>query len=844
MSRYLYLAPLVDFLAAVDGDTLVDELTRRHQEVTDVLPGAPEVKSWQVSLPALAGILRDPAFATGEIFVELFMPLNGRRCDALLTGHTAGGPAAVIVELKQWTFVQTCHLSDHVHAGGRNVLHPSVQVRDYVERMSNYHSAFTGGGEPIELSGAVFLHDLPLRGDKAGLRDPGAFGTMPQDFPLFLEHEHQALAQWLARRLVPGPGKPVADRIRRGAPLPSPKLLDRLVEYLKGQKDWQLLDEQKTAYATIQYAVRKSRMTGEKRVFIVRGGPGTGKSVLAIQLLADAARGHWKVAHATGSKAFQTVLQGRTQAFSLQMMKKIHNVKTKKALPVSGLFATFAEVARLGAAEPDRLELVICDEAHRLWKHRRIKYPNGMVKWLSETFMVDEVMAASRVSVFFLDDNQSVRAGEIGRSALIEQRCEALGLPCEVHDLDAQFRCAGSTSYIHWVEGVLGFRPGLDHEWLGEQVYVARVWEEMAAMDAHLRGLAREGRRCRLLAAYCWRWSKPDKLGRLPHDLTDPRFGGWSGAWIEKTGQNLTPLQNQYYRWATLDSAYEQVGSIYSVQGFEFDDIGLIWGDDLVWRGNGWVAQIGENKDGAFKRELRTSGTDPVAKLLNVYRVLLTRGMLSTHLFILDDETRAHVQACLVPRAVAVAVAAGQAPVAPPREGRGMGLTRRHFSPRPLVPPAERPWTVGVPLLDFHAAAGGFSGTWHDLIDLAQAEEWVTWAGAPGFQPGDFVARVRGDSMSPAMADGDWCLFRPTPIEASVGLPALVRLDDADSDGVRFTVKVVRVEWAPGEDGEMVRTRLTLESDNPAYPPIRFNSETQHVVRVLAVVRRVLGQRT
>lgn len=848
MSRYLYFAPLTDFLVAIETQSLVPELTQRMLEFGDRPPSDAELDSWQMSLPALAEVLSDPIFATGEIFVELFMPLNGRRCDALLTGHGPEGPSAVIVELKQWSFVTGSHLPEHVFAGGRNVLHPAVQVRDYVETMRHFHSAFTdsaiaaGKLEPIQLFGAAFLHELDPRGDKAQLRDPVVHGALVHDFPLFYERERRLFARWLAARLVPGPGRAVAERIRGGRPLPSPKLLDRVVECIKDQADWRLLDEQKTAYFAIRHAVQMAKDSHERRVFVVRGGPGTGKSVLAIQLLADAARQHWAVAHATGSKAFQTVLQGRTQAFSLDLMKRVHGVRTKKALPVAELFTTFAELAKLGSREPERLDLAICDEAHRLWEFRRQKYPNGKIEWLSEVSMIDEVIAASRVTVFFLDDNQSVRAGEIGNSSLILDRAKALGLPCEVHQLDAQFRCAGSTSYIHWVDGLLDFRPGLDHEWQLDDVYTSRVWDDMPAMDAHLRSLTELDRRCRLVAGYCWRWSKLDGLGRQPYDLIDKRFGAWQGAWIHKTGKDRKPLDHQYYKWANDDDAYEQVGSIYSVQGFEFDDIGVIWGEDLVWRGNRWVAQLDRNKDAAFKKELRNSGGDPVEKLRNVYRVLLTRGMRSTHLFILDAETREHVRACMSARSQREVAVAGARP-RPPAAPRLRVLPERRFAPFEVSPVGPSPWASGVPVIDVHAAAGGFSPSWQDLVDPGDSDTWISWDDAPQFFPGDFVAQVRGDSMSPMIADGDWCLFKPAPIEQAIGRPALVRLADDGFVGERYTVKIVEVEWTPAASGEMVRSALILRSQNPAYPTMRFVAGEEREVAVLAVVRQVLGPR-
>ena len=261
--------------------------------------------------------------------------------------------------------------------------------------------------------------------------------------------------------------------------------------------------------------------------------------------------------------------------------------------------------------------------------------------------MVQQFIRASRFTAFFLDDNQSVRSGEIGHSRYILHHAAELGIPVEEIDLNLQFRCGGSESYIHWTDGLLGFRPGYDLEWRRYGGYDLRLVDDVPAMDRDLRRLAADGHTCRIVAGYCWRWSKPQGNGALVHDVNDPRFEGWSGPWIAKTGQHLKPLDHQYFQWATQAEKYEEVGSIYSVQGFEFDHVGLIWGEDLVWRDGRWVAQLDRNKDHAFKKELRTSGEDPVAKLRNVYRVLLTRGMRGTFLFVLDEETRAHVQACL-----------------------------------------------------------------------------------------------------------------------------------------------------------------------------------------------------
>lgn len=846
MSRHLYLAPLPQFVNDVLDANFVDILSMRLAEVGSTEASHGELQAWRRSLPELADVLRRPELDGAQVFVELFMPLNNQRCDVLLTGRNAEGPSAVIIELKQWSVSQPSYLEDHVAVGARSLVHPSVQVRDYVETLRHFHSAFTGVGEPIRLSGAAFLHEMDPKNGRH-LRDP-RFGGVHLDFPMFFGNERAAFAKWLRDRIVPGPGLPVARRIEAGRPLPSPKLLDLVVATVNGTHEWRLLNQQKTAHFAIRHAVVTAKETGAKMVLIVRGGPGTGKSVLALQLLADAARLGWIVAHASGTKAFQTVLQGTTMAFADKMLKSIHNVKTKKALPIKHLFTTFSEIARAGVQTPDGLDLTVCDEAHRLWEFRQSKYGTRVIQ-LSERPMVQEVIAASRVTAFFLDDNQSVRSGEIGHSDLIVEHAKAMGVPYQRIELDAQYRCAGSDSYIRWVDGVLGLRAGLDVAWRDHEVYDVRIWNDISGLEAHLQRLRAQRQRCRLVAGFCWRWTEPDALRQLPLDIKDPRFGDWSGAWIEKGPQDAAPRDHRYYRWATLedDEMVRQVGSIYSVQGFEFDAVGVIWGEDLVWRSGSWVAQLERSKDPTFKQELRKSGEAPVTKLINIYRVLLTRGMRETHLFVLDEETRRHLEACLSHQQ-ARARAVGESPEAwTPAKRSGTleplhSLARRGFSPRPVVARPPNPWRDGVPVLDLVAAAGAFGDASTGPDDLALAEDWISWGGAPAFREGMFVARVRGRSMEPMIPDGAWCLFRLASLAEAGPRPMLVRLLGEDGESGRFTVKDIQPEWQTSEDGVKECVALTLTPRNKAYPTQRLERGTRPLeVQVVAELLEVLG---
>jgi DUF2075 family protein len=87
------------------------------------------------------------------------------------------------------------------------------------------------------------------------------------------------------------------------------------------------------------------------------------------------------------------------------------------------------------------------------------------------------------------------------------------------------------------------------------------------------------------------------------------------------------------------------VGCVYTAQGFEFDRVGVIWGDDLVWRkGLGWVAQADQSHDKVVKRADKSDADYYRQLIAQTYRVLLTRGMLGCAVLFTDHETEDYVR--------------------------------------------------------------------------------------------------------------------------------------------------------------------------------------------------------
>ena len=296
---YLYKGSVPDFIhnaqLQIFASQLEAEFVRRFGYETT----KKEVASWRNSLRALSFVLQDTRFQHCHILLEFKMPTCSSRCDAIVTGEDSSGNAqAVVVELKQWQFVRPSAVRDHVTTSGYNSLHASAQARQYCEYLHYYHKACTS--QRVRISGCAYLHNLSDKKSIAVLNDPSIFGVLHKEYPVFTAENVPAFQTYLASKVGNGGGAEIADELINGGIEPSTKLLDVVSEVIKQDFEWRLIDEQLTAFATVISEVESLKDKSGKAILLVRGGPGTGKSVLAIQLLAYAAGKHWRVAHASG----------------------------------------------------------------------------------------------------------------------------------------------------------------------------------------------------------------------------------------------------------------------------------------------------------------------------------------------------------------------------------------------------------------------------------------------------------------------------------------------------------------------------------------------------------------
>jgi GTPase SAR1 family protein len=574
-------------------------------------PSAGEVRSWSASLPVLAQDLCDAGLQQVEVLVEHRLPLSSKRIDAVVAGvhPKTGRPSYLVVELKQWTHADPVPDADdlvHIDAyGDRPVLHPLEQVRRYVAFLEQFTRSLEQ--EPDALVGAAYLHNGHER-DLGWLRDAPETAKAR----LFTGSERGAWIEFLQSRLAPLPGRIAADQLVNSRIAPSRQLLALAAAEIKDREQFVLLDEQQVAYSLVLRAVEKARAGDGKTVVLVTGGPGSGKSVIALSLLGELSRRGYASVHATGSKAFTETLR---------------RVAGKGNTSVKNLFLYFNSFM---AANPNDLDVLISDEAHRIRATSVNRFTPARLR--SEQRQIDELLDAARVPVFLLDEHQVVRPGEIGSTEVVEQAARDRGIPVERVDLDAQFRSGGSRAYEHWVLRLLDLEPGGPVPWEGDDNFELHVSDGPEELEQMLALHQDRGFTARITAGFCWPWNDA-KDGRLADDVV---IGSWKRPWNNKVERKLGDIPARSL-WASEPGGFGQVGCVYTAQGFEYDWNGVILGPDLVWRGDHFVSDVHESKDSVFRGK---AGVDFDSYVRNIYKVLLTRGMRGTVICSTDRETQ------------------------------------------------------------------------------------------------------------------------------------------------------------------------------------------------------------
>lgn len=607
----LYEHTIEQFNDDVMQNRIADRAAEKYLAYYKRKPNDSEYRAWTYSLAILNNSFRYAGLSDNHIVVEYELPYSARRIDVLLFGKDLKGEDnIVLMELKQWSNenVQDCDSEGNVVVDygrfKREQAHPALQVEGYHFGLKDFLEVFESKNAP-ELSSCTYAHNY-LR-EKGGVLFAEKFSSAIKKFPLFTKEDPALLGKYLKERLQKGKGRLVFERFVESPIKPSKKLLDHTSEMINKQQIFNLIDEQIAAYNAIMHKAKQLARLKRKSVVVVKGGPGTGKSVIALEVMGELLRQGKKVMHATGSKAFTETL------------RKIVGVRARALFKFFNSFST---------TEENSIDVLVADEAHRIRESSNSRFTRRGDR--SNLPQIDELLKIAKLSIFFIDENQIVRPNEIGSVELIKTASQKLGIKeadLAEFELKTQFRCSGSDAYLQWIDHVLDIRETELTEFDAKMEF--RIFDDPASMMEEIRKRNKEApNKSRVVAGFCWPWSDPRPDGTLVKDV---KIGDFEMPWEQK---------NQFWKWATDDAGMEQVGTVYTAQGFEFDYIAVIFGNDLVFdqSENKWKAIPQNSSDSQVKRNNQAL----TQHLKNVYRVLLSRAHKGVYVYFMDKGTEAY----------------------------------------------------------------------------------------------------------------------------------------------------------------------------------------------------------
>jgi DUF2075 family protein len=578
-------------------------------------PSPSEVTSWGNSLKAISLVLSHEGLTDQGIILEYQLPLNSKRLDCLICGKDVNKKDnAVIIELKQWDRCEDAPGKENEViswvGGKRELLHPSVQVHQYKRYLNDTHTAFYEGLNPVILNACSYLHNYHIH--SGDVLFSNKFANVLSNAPLFTADDVNKLSGYLTSKLDKGDGLTVLKRIEESKYRPSKKLMDHVGNVIKGIPEYILLDEQQIVYDSVISCAKSGFHDKQKTVLVIKGGPGTGKSVIAINLMADLLLQHYNAQYVTGSRAFTETL------------KRI--VKSRGAAQFK-YFNSYTE------AQENEIDVLIADEAHRI---RQTSFNRFTPKEKRSNIpQIEELIRASKVAVFFIDDDQIVRPGEIGSVKYIKEYSNQNNCKLFEYELEAQFRCNGSDAFVNWVNNTLGIKRTANVIWDQHEAFDLQIFDSPQKLEEAIREKVEKGNTGRMMAGFCWPWSNPDSEGNLRNDV---QIGDYQRPWNAKPESRILaagiPKSNL---WAYESNGIEQIGCVYTAQGFEFDYAGIIFGKDLFYDFDKqqWIGNPAASADGTVKRA-KGNFTELVK---NTYRVLLSRGMKGCYIYFMDKDT-------------------------------------------------------------------------------------------------------------------------------------------------------------------------------------------------------------
>lgn len=603
------------FLYDVRLDLIEEKIEEKVRERLHKKTAKNEFVSWMNSMQYMYKVMEDKNIPDdSKIAIEYRIPNSNKRVDFIISGEDdQGRESAIIVELKQWQQLEKVTSKEAIvktHLQGRFVetTHPSYQAWSYVSMIEDYNEDVRK--YKINLKPCAYLHNYRLQ-ENDDLID-SCYEYYIDRAPVFTRGDTLKLARFISKYIKKG-NTNVLYHIDQGRIVPSKSLQDSLSSMLKGNKEFNLIDEQKVIFEKALEIVKNKN--NDKQVYIIHGGPGTGKTVLAINMLVAILNANQNVMYITKNSAPREVYR-----------KKLTEGKYRKAY-VDNLFkgsGCFTESFK------DDFDCLIVDEAHRL------NEKSGMFQNLGEN-QIKEIINAAKTSIFFVDDYQIVTTKDIGNTDEIKKWCHFFDAAVYEDTLISQFRCNGSDSYLSWLDNVLEINDEATDDF--DFDYDIRICDSPEEVRKLIFEKNKLNNKSRMVAGYCWNWIKEGKNDSRVHDI---QIGDFGMSW--NLGSSST--------WAIDSESVNEIGCIHTCQGLEFDYVGVIIGEDMRYD-NGIITDFTKRArtdqsikglKGLYKKDKKEALKIADKIIKNTYRTLLTRGQKGCYIYCVDENLRKYLK--------------------------------------------------------------------------------------------------------------------------------------------------------------------------------------------------------
>ena len=550
-----------------------------------------------------------------QVGLEVNVPLTSKRIDFVIAGEDDSGQKnIVIVELKQWEEVKHTDMSDVVLLGKQEKVHPSWQAYSYGTTISNFNEYVENN--PINLYTCCFLHDYKTECEDEIKNNVYSEGL--QKSPAFISNEWVRFAEFISSKIKKSSDVNILYELVNGRIKPSTFLVDCLSDSLNGNNKVELIEDQRIAFSNLKKEIENSLRTNERKVIIVKGGAGTGKSLIALHLLGEL--------HRKGKTAFYVAKSSYIKESYYKMLTR--NIPDYKIL--RSLFRGSGDFHRESFNTDKQFDCLIVDEAHRLTQKTKVSfmfYGDNQIR---------EIIHACKVAVFFIDETQQIDIKDFGTIENIKEAAKAenaVVIENEKYELKSQFRCNGSDDYINWVESILYNKPIEPIEEIMD--YDIRLFDDLPEMHAEIIKKNNQSTNpSRMLSGDVFPWISMKDKSKI-----DIKLDNFEAQW------------NRTKYFAVDSKSIDEVGCIHTAQGMEFEYVGLIIGDDLIYRNGKVETDFTKHpaKSGEFRRPHQQKVKPEDAPILdriirNTYKVLFTRGQKGMFLYVMDQELREYLR--------------------------------------------------------------------------------------------------------------------------------------------------------------------------------------------------------